>query len=175
MQKVRRTLADYDVLPERTKADFIEGELVMAPAPTPWHERLLTRLVRRLAEAVGSDWDDRVFVSRFEIRALGEAAQPDLVVLPEGTKASGPDWRPPLPVFVAEILSPSTASHDRGRKVRFYRRAGVREAWILDPTTRTIEVHDFASGRQRVLAGGEVAESRAVPGLRVEVAEFFAV
>lgn len=174
MQKVRRTLADYGALPESTKADFIEGELVMAPAPTPWHERLLIRLVEGIAALLGPGWGDRVLVSRLEIRAHGEAAQPDVVVLPEGTMATGEGWSPPTPILVAEILSPSTAAHDRGAKLRFFRRAGVREAWILDPVTHTIEVHDLAAGRKRVFAEGEVAESRAVKGLRVDVAAFFA-
>ena len=179
MQKVRRTLADYEALPERTKADFIEGELVMAPAPTPWHERLLMRLIRELAEVLGSDWDARVFVSRFEIRAGSgdeeEAAQPDVVVLPEGTRVTSEPWKAPAPVLVAEVLSPSTARHDRGAKLRFFGRAGVREAWLVDPKTRTIEVHDLAAGGKRLFAEGEVAESRAVAGFRVDVAAFFAV
>ena len=175
MQKVRRTLADYEALPEHTKADFIEGELVMAPAPTPWHERLLIRLVEELAALLGTGWGDRVLVSRFEISAYGEAAQPDVVVLPEGTRATGETWMPPTPVLVAEILSPSTASHDRGAKLRFFGRAGVSEAWIVDPKTRTIEVHDLATGGKRLFSEGGVAESRAVAGLRVDVAAFFAV
>jgi hypothetical protein len=50
----------------------------------------------------------------------------------------------------------------------------VREAWLLDPRTRTIAVHDLAAGRKRRFRGREIAESRVVPGLRVEVAAFFA-
>jgi Uma2 family endonuclease len=166
MQRVRQTLADYERLPEHVRADFIEGELVMAPAPTRRHERLLMRFVRALADAIGSDWDDRVFVSRFEIKAHGETGQPDVVVLPQGA------WETGDPILVAEILSPSTASYDRGAKLRFYARAGVREAWILDPVSKTIEVHDLA---KRVFVAGDFAESQAVPGLRVAVGPFFAV
>jgi Uma2 family endonuclease len=166
MHRVRQTLADYEALPEHVKADFVEGELVMAPAPTRRHERLLMRFVGHLAALLGPGWDDRVFVSRFEIRAHGEAGQPDVVVMPQGA------WETGDPILVAEILSPSTASYDRGAKLRFDSRAGVREAWILDPATKAIEVHDLA---KRVLAKGEIAESRAVPGLRVDVAAFFAV
>jgi Uma2 family endonuclease len=166
MQKVRRTLADYEALPEHAKADFVEGELVMAPAPARRHERLLMRFVEHLAALLGPGWGDRVFTSRFEIKAHGEAAQPDVVVLPQGA------WETGDPILVAEILSPSTAGYDRGAKLRFYARAGVREAWILDPVDKTIEVHDLA---KRVFARGEIAESRAVPGLRIDVAAFFAV
>lgn len=172
MHRARQTLADYEALPERTKADFIEGEIVMAPPPTPWHEALLMRLIRTLGNALGPDWESRLFVSRFEVRAPGEAAQPDVVVLPEGTRPTGHDWKPPTPVLVAEILSPSTAKHDRGAKLRFYARAGIPEAWILDPKTETIEVHDLSTGQ---VVAGAVAESRVVPGLRVDAAAFFAV
>jgi Uma2 family endonuclease len=113
-------------------------------------------------------------VSPFEVRAHGEAAQPDVVVLPAGTRATGPDWQPPPPLLVAEVLSPSTASHDRGPKLRFFGRAGVREAWIVDPKTRTIEVFDLAGGGSLVFAEGEVADSSVIPGLRLDVAAFFA-
>ncbi len=163
MQKVRRTLADYEALPE---PNFIEGELVMAASPTRGHERLLMRFVEHLAALLGPAWGDRVFTSRFEIKAHGEAAQPDVVVLPQGA------WETGNPILVAEILSPSTASHDRGAKLRFYARAKVREAWILDPVTETIEVHDLAAGQ---VAVADVAGSRVVPGLRIDAAAFFAV
>jgi Uma2 family endonuclease len=179
MPKVRQTLADYERLPEHVRADFIEGELVMDPAPTYRHEHLVMRLVGALAALLGSDWTCRVFVSRFEVKAgtgdEKEAAQPDVVVLPEGTMPPCEESMRPIPVFVAEILSPSTARYDRGAKLRFYARAGVREAWILDPASRTIEVHDLAAAGKRLCAAGEIAESRAVPGLRVDVAAFFAV
>jgi Uma2 family endonuclease len=94
-------------------------------------------------------------------------------VLPKGARATGISKRP-TPVLVAEILSPSTASHDRGAKLRFYARAGVREAWIMDPDAETIEVHDLAAAQRHLFAAGEIAESRAVPGLRIDVAAYFA-
>jgi Uma2 family endonuclease len=37
------------------------------------------------------------------------------------------------PDLVIEILSASTATHDRGAKFRFYERVGVRELWLIDP------------------------------------------
>jgi len=179
MPKVRHTLADYERLPEGAYAQLIEGELVMTPTPTPWHERLVVRFIDRLAALLGPRGGDRVLGSRFEI-VVGKApdeevVQPDVVVLPEGTKATGRHWKPPTPVLVAEILSPSTQRYDRGAKLRIYSTAGVKEAWLLDPVAETIEVHDLATAGKRIFKGGEIAESRAVPGLRVDVAAFFAV
>lgn len=179
MPKVRYTRADYDRLPDGAYAQLIEGALVMTPTPTPWHERLVYRLIDRLVVLFGPGWDDRVSGSNIEI-IVGKApdeeiVQPDVVVLPEGTKATGGDWKPPTPVLVAEILSPSTKMYDRGAKLRIYAAAGVKEAWLLDPVAETIEVHDLVTAKTRLFAKGKVAESRAVPGLRVDVAAFFAV
>ncbi|MFI5403241.1 MAG: Uma2 family endonuclease [Planctomycetota bacterium] len=179
MPRVRHTRADYDRLPEGAYAQLIEGELVMTPAPTPWHERLGLRLIGMLADLLGPAWNDRVLGSRFEIivgeRPDEEIVQPDVVVFPEGTRATGRQWKPPTPVLVAEILSPSTRRYDRGAKLRIYATAGVKEAWLLDPVAETIEIHDLVATTTRLFASGEVAESRAVAGLRVDVAVFFAV
>jgi Uma2 family endonuclease len=177
MPKVRHTRADYERLPEGVYAQLIEGELVMSPTPTPWHELLVARFIEELVFFLGRR-SGRVLPSKFEIVAGAppdeEIAQPDVAVLPPGTRPQGRSWRPPAPVLVAEILSPSTATYDRGAKLRIYAAADVREAWLLDPADETIEIHDLASGERRAFARGDAAESRAVPGFRVDVAAFFA-
>ena len=45
------------------------------------------------------------------------------------------------PDLVVEVLSPSTAKRDRTYKKDLYERCGVREYWIVDPTSRSIEVY----------------------------------
>jgi Uma2 family endonuclease len=177
MPKVRQTFADYEHLPEHVRADFLGGEVVVAATPTFRHEQLLMRFVEALAALLGPGWGRRVFVSRYEIRAGSgddeEAAQPDVAVLAEGAEPP-PGRTRPTPFLVAEILSPSTARHDRGAKLQFYGRAGVLEAWILDPVARAIEVHGLVAMEKRIFASGQIAESRALPGFRVDVAAFFA-
>ena len=44
-----------------------------------------------------------------------------------------PDW-------VCEILSPSTEKLDRARKLPAYAPRGVSHAWLVNPTSRTLEV-----------------------------------
>jgi Uma2 family endonuclease len=64
--------------------------------------------------------------------ALGnakEAAHYDLV----------PDW-------VCEVISPSTEATDRGKKMRIYRREGVRHAWLMNPLPQTLEVYRLEKG-----------------------------
>ena len=176
---IRFTRTDYEQLPEHIHAELIEGDLVVIPAPTPWHERLGVRLHNALVRHLGEDADRRLLGSRMEIsiRQEGEESiiQPDLVVLPSDVAASGRDWKPPTPVWVAETLSPSTAARDRGVKLRLYALAGVQEAWIVDPVAETIEVHDLERGRKRVFGPGAKVESRVVAGFSVDVARLFAV
>jgi Uma2 family endonuclease len=177
--RVRATREDYERLPEHVKAELIDGEIVVTPAPSDWHEALLSRLVFHLHDHLGASAAGRLLGSRTEVVAWEEGEekilQPDAVVLPEGTKPTGRDWRAPTPVWVAEILSPSTAKRDRGVKIRLYAAAGVREAWLVDPDTETIEVCDLPGRSRRVLAKGERAASVAIPGFGVDVAALFAV
>ena len=45
------------------------------------------------------------------------------------------------PDLVVEILSPGTARNDRGYKKDAYEAAGVREYWIIEPDSKSIEVY----------------------------------
>ena len=44
------------------------------------------------------------------------------------------------PDLLIEILSPSDPGHDVSVKRRLYAQSGVREYWLVDPVTQTIEV-----------------------------------
>jgi Uma2 family endonuclease len=67
---------------------------------------------------------DLVFVDRDRIDLIGEQAiegAPDLLV---------------------EVLSSSTAHRDLTEKKRLYETHGVREYWIVDPDSQTVEVFE---------------------------------
>ena len=48
------------------------------------------------------------------------------------------------PDIAVEVLSPSTAVTDRGRKMQMFARYGVLEYWIVDPNNRTADLHVLA-------------------------------
>lgn len=74
-----------------------------------------------------------------------------------------PDW-------ICEVLSPSTSSLDRVRKMPVYAREGVRWAWLLDPIQRTLEVFELQNGRWQVVRTWEgSAKVRALPFDAVEL------
>jgi Uma2 family endonuclease len=51
-----------------------------------------------------------------------------------------------VPDLVVEVLSARTARYDKLIKFNLYQRAGVREYWIVDPTTRTVSVYTLEDG-----------------------------
>ena len=68
--------------------------------------------------------------------------EPDISVICDKSKlddrgcVGAPDW-------IIEIASPSTKRADYGVKLFKYRSAGVREYWIVNPLTRTVNVYDL--------------------------------
>ena len=66
--------------------------------------------------------------------------QPDLFVIRVNPASPPSSWRDVgVPVVAIEVLSPGTASRDRGAKRRIYQRAGVSEYWIVDLDARLVE------------------------------------
>lgn len=54
------------------------------------------------------------------------------------------------PDLVVEVLSPSTAKNDRGYKKDLYERSGVKEYWIVDPNTHSIESYLLNDGKYQL-------------------------
>ena len=74
-----------------------------------------------------------------------------------------PDW-------VCEVVSPATGRLDRVRKMPAYARQGVGHLWLVDPTTRTLEVYRL-SGDQWMVASthGGVDAVRPEPFEAIEI------
>ena len=51
------------------------------------------------------------------------------------------------PDLVVEILSPSTARNDRREKFAAYQKYGVKEYWIVDPVSKSVEVYLLKDGK----------------------------
>jgi hypothetical protein len=77
-----------------------------------------------------------------------------------------PDW-------VCEVVSPSTASLDRVKKLAIYAREQVGHAWLIDPAARTLEVLLLAAGRWTILAthsGSEIVRAEPFADIELELA-----
>ncbi|HEY0781309.1 MAG TPA: Uma2 family endonuclease [Thermoanaerobaculia bacterium] len=120
---------------DRPQTELIDGIVIAVPPPVDVHERLRIFLLCLLGEHVESCDLGEVRGSRTAVRlADDQTYEPDLLfisrdrlsILQESGVFGAPD-------LVVEILSASTASYDRGPKLRTYDRSGVREVWLIDP------------------------------------------
>jgi Uma2 family endonuclease len=79
--------------------------------------------------------------------------------------------------LVIEVISPGSAIYDRNTKADTYGALGVRELWLVDETTRAVEVRRQVGGgfdEGRVFKQGEEIESAVLPNLRLPVEQLFA-
>lgn len=76
----------------------------------------------------------------------------------------------PVPDFVVEILSDTTAKYDRNEKFIDYAAHGVSEYWIIDPELETIEQYFNENGKftpfQKLHRGK--LESKVITGFAIE-------
>ncbi|MFT3766366.1 MAG: Uma2 family endonuclease [Minicystis sp.] len=152
-------VAGYRAAPKDVVAEVIDGELFTMPRPRPRHARGAGRLLRSLAPFDDDDGDPGGWVILIEPELrLGpkpDIIDPDLAGwrrerFPEGAfQEDAPAFISVPPDWVCEVISESTESIDRGRKMRVYRREGVGHLWLLDPRSATLEVWRLEDGRWR--------------------------
>lgn len=175
----RWTYAEFARLPSDggVRHEIIDGELIVTPAPSVRHQRIVTRVVSLLHDFVGSHALGEVFAGPVDVLfAEGDYVEPDIVFVRKGRSdiltdrgVEGP------PDLVVEVTSPATAARDRGSKLERYRLYGVAEYWIVDPDRRTIEVWRPAENKSAVapavLGPADVLEwAPGVHGVTLEIA-----
>ena len=130
------TRKDYEALPEGAPYELHEGMLVKQPSPRYGHQRLLSVMLHRLTELLGTA---RVVPGPVDV-LIDELTVfvPDIVVLEDVPSDDAQYVGVPLVVF--EILSPSARNRDRGFKTRRLLGLGVKEVWLIDGAKQVIEI-----------------------------------
>jgi Uma2 family endonuclease len=121
--------------------ELLDGIHVVTPAPAYPHQAVHAGILAYLHSALRGHDGWQVLSSLADI-VLGAKTlvQPDLFVIrfdPEHAPTSWVDAG--VPVLAIEILSQSTAAHERVTKRHLCQRAGVSEYWIVDVASRLIE------------------------------------
>ena len=181
------TYSDYLTWSRDYGDELINGTAYVRepPSPTRSHQEIVVELCRQAANALKGK-RCRVYVAPFDVRLpksteeddqVDTVVQPDVLIVsdPKKVDARGvrgaPDW-------VAEVLSPSTARHDRTLKLSAYERAGVREVWLVDSVDRTLTIYQLEAGhygRATTLKLKGQTALTAVPGVTIDWDEVLAL
>ncbi|MEZ4529166.1 MAG: Uma2 family endonuclease [Desulfobacterales bacterium] len=164
----------YEDVREDQKAEFINGEVIVHSPVRIEHEFASSSLMRLMSIYVMIHQLGYVGHEKMMISLTRNDYEPDVCFW--GKKKSA-KFKPgqmkfPAPDFIAEVLSPSTEQNDRTVKFEDYAAHGVKEYWIIDPASRTVEQYFLAEDEYvlHMKADSGILKSRAVKGFAVPVA-----
>jgi Uma2 family endonuclease len=173
------TYADYAVFTGDERCyEIMNGFLYMTPVPSWSHQEVVLEIATHLRSYIQPRKLGGVFVAPVDVElAPNMVFQPDVVVL---LKAGRDKLRSNhivgAPDLVIEVVSPDSAVYDRHDKNVAYAQAGVPEYWIVDPSSRTVELLALEGEKYRVAGvfqGKAVLPSKVLPGFNVAVEKFF--
>ena len=177
----RMCYADLERMPDDGRRyELYDGELSEVPAPIPRHQRVAFKVAEQLIKYERSH-GGLMFSSPIDI-VLDDhnVVQPDVVFFSaDRTAAIGMSRaiRTP-PDLAVEVLSPSTAAADRGKKLRLLARFGLKEYWLVDPLENTLEqfvANGLTLALHRRVRREDVLDSPTLPGLEVPTVRLFDV
>lgn len=131
----------YRILPEGTRCEVIFNELSMSPSPGSEHQLVLSDLHVLLYSFLKESKLGKIIPAPMDVFFNDKLSvvQPDLLVLlNEHLDYIKPDGVYGAPDIIIEILSPNNRLHDTKKKKDLYEQAGVREYFIVDPTTKEV-------------------------------------
>lgn len=154
----------------------------MVPPPRPPHGTIDSRLTRLLFEfLIANNIQGEVHHPHepiYKHTKWGTYLEPDMMFVSPGLAARMGERRSSADI-VFEYLSASTAVYDQTTKADTYLALGVKELWLIDPMSKTIEVR-HATGEGDSLAWevirfetGELANSRVMNGWEVSIDKVF--
>ncbi|MFZ4634948.1 MAG: Uma2 family endonuclease [Saprospiraceae bacterium] len=177
----RRRLSFYNWIDEHTKAEFINGEVVVH-SPAKKRHLTVTKLLSRL---ISFYCDLKNLGETFHEKAMIALSrndyEPDIVFF-KAEKAAHFDAEQvlfPAPDFAVEVLSKKTEKIDRTIKKEDYALNGIQEYWIIDPNKQMIEQYLLLQPADKTYfepyryRKGEDITSQAITGFTIPVAAIF--
>jgi Uma2 family endonuclease len=179
LQRRRVSYDDLAQMPEDGRRyELYDGEVFVVPSPILLHQ-VVTMRIWRILDDYASQAGGLAVTSPIDIVFSDyDVVQPDIVFMTAASMRTVSLMQPvrQSPDLAVEVLSPSTASNDRGRKMRMFQRYGVPEYWIVDPIKESLEIYRLAESEYELVgtfAGSATMCSAVLPNLTVVPASVF--
>ena len=123
--------------------ELINGEIIAQAAPSTSHQRITGGIYRKIGNFIESNKGKcEPFISPYDVKLDDDTVvQPDIAVICDSSMLDDKRCNG-APDFIIEVTS-SNYAHDYVDKLELYRRAGVREYWIVDPLYEKVVVYYF--------------------------------
>lgn len=158
---------------ERERVELVDGELLPMHAKGGHHEWVRARLQKKIAFALGQDFD---VLSEPGWRPGGELyLEPDILVCRSGVQ---PAQVPAADVLLLIEVCHTSERYDLVKKAAIYARLGVREYWVVNAATLETRVHlepaEGGYGSTRDCAGDNVLAPHLLNGLTLVLSDIIA-
>lgn len=149
--------ADYLSWPEDERVEIIDGDPYLLAAPSRIHQKVLSELHRQIANfLVGKEYE--VYPAPFHVvldleennsneEDIQNVFEPDITIVCDTSKLDDAGCKG-TPDMIVEVISPSTARHDKIVKFNKYEQAGVKEYWIIEPQEKIVSVFTLQENRR---------------------------
>lgn len=147
--KKRYTYADYLGWEFDERVELIKGWLYkMSPAPKRIHQKISVHLIAEIDQVFknkqcdyyAAPFDVRLRKTKGDSTEIDTVVQPDICIICDKNKLDDAGCLG-APDLIIEILSESTAKKDYNEKFNLYEKNGVKEYWIVNPATFTLEIY----------------------------------
>lgn len=156
---------------ESERVELIRGMVVERPPIGPAHANPVDVLAEALVPVLLGR--ARVRIQQPFVAADESEPEPDIAVVPAGSYSQR---HPDEALLIVEVAE-SSLEHDRNTKAPLYAESGVREYWIVDLTTRTVEVLDEPTPggyrRSRTFSRGQTITPAQFPDVVIAVDRLF--
>ena len=178
--EIKFSYEDYRNLPESETNiyELIHGEFVMIPSPITYHQEISRNIEYFLWDFVRKNNMGYVYLAPFDVVFSKEnVVQPDILYISkERSKIITENNIQGAPDLIIEILSKSTAERDKTLKKTLYAKYGVKEYWMVDPKTKTVEVlrlQKTGYTMDRIYKKNETLTTSLLEDLRIDLKEVF--
>ncbi|MFO8034361.1 MAG: Uma2 family endonuclease [Candidatus Bipolaricaulota bacterium] len=160
---------------EDTRAEWVDGEVIMLAPASNRHQDLVRFLVQVIGLYVERHGLGVIRSAPFQmyIPELARGREPDLVYVAQENKERLKETHLEGPAdLTVEISSPESRLRDRGEKLAEYEMGGVREYWLIDPEERRADFYVLDSeGRyeRRTADADGLYRSEVLQGLALRV------
>jgi Uma2 family endonuclease len=135
IQKSYLTAEEYLTLERQAeiKSEYVDGEMVAMTGGSPNHSLVIGNLHAELRQGLkGRACRTYPAELRVRVSAANLYTYPDIVVVCSDLQMDDVDRDAVLnPILIAEVLSPSTESYDRGRKFELYQTLESLREYVL--------------------------------------------
>ena len=162
------------------RCELIRGEIIHMSPSGAQHGDVAAEVLRVLANHVKKFKLGRVFAAEtgFTIARNPDTTRaPDVAFvraerIPKPYRRGFFDGAPDLAV---EVVSPGDTHSEVVAKVHEWLDAGAVSVWVVDPPSKSIDVHRRASAIVRYAGDDELRDEGVVPGFVIRVAELFEI